>query len=112
MAYLYLGIAIVAEVAGTAALKGSAGFTKLVPSIVVVLAYAIAFFFLALTLRTIPVGIAYAVWCGVGMALVVIAGAVLFNEIPDLPTIIGVGLILTGVVIVNTMSVTTPYSGM
>jgi len=79
---------------------------------VVIVAYTIAFFFLALTLRTIPVGIAYAVWGGVGMALVVIAGAVLFNEVPDLPAIIGVGLILMGVVIVNTMSATTAYSGM
>ena len=107
MAYLYLGIAIVAEVAGTAALKGSMGF-----SVVLIVAYAIAFFFLALTLRTIPVGIAYAVWGGVGMALIVIAGAVLFSEVPDLPAIIGVGLILMGVVILNTMSATTAYSGM
>ena len=106
MGYLYLVIAIVAEVAGTSALKGSAEFTKLVPSILVVVGYAIAFFFLALTLRTIPVGIAYAVWGGAGIALIVIAGAVLFNEIPDLPAIIGVGLILAGVVIVNTMSLT------
>ena len=106
MGYLYLVIAIVAEVAGTSALKGSAEFTKLVPSIVVVVGYAIAFFFLALTLRTIPVGIAYAIWGGAGIALIVIAGAVLFNEIPDLPAIIGVALILAGVVIVNTMSLT------
>ena len=106
MGYLYLVIAIVAEVAGTAALKASAEFTKLVPSIVVVVGYAIAFFFLALTLRTIPVGIAYAIWGGAGIALIVIAGAVLFNEIPDLPAIIGVALILAGVVIVNTMSLT------
>src|SRR5262245_44252936 len=112
MAYLYLGIAIVAEVSGTAALKGSVGFTKLGPSLVVIVAYTIAFFFLALTLRTIPVGIAYAVWGGVGMALVVIAGAILFNEVPDLPTIIGVALILMGVMIVDTMSATTAYSGM
>jgi small multidrug resistance pump len=90
-------------------LKVSAGFTKPVPSIVVVVSYAIAFFFLGLTLRTIPVGIAYAVWGGAGIALIVIAGAVLFNEIPDLPAIIGVGLILVGVVIVNTMSLTTAH---
>jgi len=112
MAYLYLGIAIVAEVVGTVALKGSVGFTKLGPSMVVIVAYAIAFFFLALTLRTIPVGIAYAVWGGAGMALSVISGAVLFNDVPDIPAIIVVGLILMGVVIVNTMSATTAYSGM
>jgi small multidrug resistance pump len=109
MGYLYLAVAIVAEVAGTAALKASAEFTKLAPSIVVAVGYAIAFFFLALTFRTIPVGIAYAVWGGAGIALIVIAGAVLFNEIPDLPAIVGVGLILAGVVIVNTMSLTTAH---
>ena len=109
MGYLYLVIAVVAEVAATSALKGSAEFTKLVPSMVVVMGYATAFFFLALTLRTIPVGIAYAVWGGAGIALIVIAGAVLFNEIPDLPAIVGVGLILAGVVIVNTMSLTTAH---
>src|SRR5262249_32698181 len=110
MVYLYLGIAIVAEVAGTAALKSSVGFTK--PRMVVIVAYAIAFFFLALTLRTIPAGIAYAVWGGAGMALSVISGAVLFNDVPDIPAIIVVGLILMRVVIVNTMSATTAYSGM
>ena len=106
MAYLYLLIAILAEVAGTSALKSSAQFTKLMPSLIVAVGYAIALFFLALTLRTIPVGIAYAIWGGAGMALIVIAGAVLFNEIPDLPAVIGVTLILAGVVIVNTMSLT------
>ena len=109
MGYLYLMIAIVAEVTGTAALKASAEFTKLLPSVVVVAGYAIAFFFLALTFRTIPVGIAYAIWGGAGLALIVIVGAVLFNEIPDLPAIVGVGLILAGVVIVNTLSVTTAH---
>jgi small multidrug resistance pump len=109
MGYVYLMIAIIAEVAGTAALKASAEFTKLLPSVVVVAGYAIAFFFLALTFRTIPVGIAYAIWGGAGLALIVIVGAVLFNEIPDLPAIIGVGLIMAGVVIVNTMSLTTAH---
>ena len=94
---------------GTLALKASAEFTKLVPSMMVIVGYAIAFFFLALAFRTIPVGIAYAVWGGVGIALIVIAGAVLFNEIPDLPAIIGLGLILVGAVIVNTMSLTTVH---
>ena len=109
MGYLYLIIAIIAEVAGTAALKASAEFTKLLPSVIVLAGYAIAFFFLALTFRTIPVGIAYAIWGGAGLALIVIVGAVLFNEIPDLPAIVGVGLILAGVVIVNTLSVTTAH---
>jgi small multidrug resistance pump len=94
---------------GTLALKASAEFTKLVPSMMVIVGYAIAFFFLALAFRTILVGIAYAVWGGVGIALIVIAGAVLFSEIPDLPAIIGLGLILVGAVIVNTMSLTTVH---
>ena len=101
MGYLYLAIAIVAEVARTVALKASVEFTRLVPSVIVVVGYAIAFFFLALTFRTIPVGIAYALWGGVGIALIVIAGAVLFNEIPDTPAIIGLGLIVIGAVIVS-----------
>jgi small multidrug resistance pump len=109
MGYLYLAVAIVAEVAGTAALKASAEFTKLAPSIIVAVGYAIAFFFLALTLRTIPVGIAYAVWSGAGIALLVVAGAVIFDEIPDTAAIVGVGFILAGVVIVNTMSLTTAH---
>jgi small multidrug resistance pump len=104
MSYLYLAIAIVAEVIGTSSLKASAGFTRLVPSIIVLVGYGVAFFFLSLTLRTIPVGIAYAIWAGVGIALIVAAGAVYFQEIPDLPAIVGVALIVAGVVIVNTMS--------
>ena len=106
MSYVYLAIAIVAEVAGTAALKASEEFTRLFPTVIVVVGYAIAFFFLSLTLRTIPVGIAYAIWAGAGIALIVTAGAVLFRQIPDLPAIIGVTLIVAGVVIVNTMSQT------
>jgi small multidrug resistance pump len=106
MGYLYLAIAIVAEVTGTVALKASMEFTKLVPSIIVVAGYAIAFFFLALTFRTIPVGIAYAVWGGTGIGLIVVASAILYNEIPDLPAVIGLALIVMGAVIVNTTSLT------
>ena len=101
MSYLYLAIAIVAEVIGTCSLKASAGFTRLVPSIIVSVGYVVAFFFLSLTLRTIPVGIAYAIWAGAGIALIVAAGAVYFQEIPDLPAIVGVALIVAGVVIVQ-----------
>jgi len=109
MSYLYLAIAIVAEVAGTSALKASEEFTKLVPSIIVVVGYAIAFFFLSLTLRTIPVGIAYAIWAGAGIALIVGVGAVLFRQVPDVPAMVGVALIVAGVVVVNTMSHTTVH---
>ena len=82
MSYVYLAIAIVAEVIGTSALKASEEFTRPVPSIVVVAGYAIAFIFLSLTLRTIPVGIAYAIWAGAGIALIVAAGAILFQQHP------------------------------
>jgi small multidrug resistance pump len=109
MSYLYLAIAIVAEVIGTSSLKASAGFTRLVPSIIVLVGYGVAFFFLSLTLRTMPVGIAYAIWAGVGIALIVAAGAVYFQEVPDLPALVGVALIVVGVVIVNTMSHTTVH---
>ena len=109
MSYLYLAIAIVAEVIGTSALKASAEFTRLLPSLIVVGGYAVSFFFLSLTLRTMPVGIAYAIWAGAGIALIVAVGAVLFQQVPDLPAIVGLTLIVAGVVIVNTMSQTTVH---
>jgi small multidrug resistance pump len=109
MSYVYLAIAIVAEVIGTSALKASAEFTRLVPSLIVVGGYAVSFFFLSLTLRTMPVGIAYAIWAGAGIALIVAVGAVLFQQVPDLPAIVGLTLIVAGVVIVNTMSQTTVH---
>ena len=109
MSYVYLAIAIVAEVAGTSALKASEEFTRFIPTVIVVVGYAIAFFFLSLTLRTIPVGIAYAIWAGAGIALIVAAGAVFFRQVPDLPAIVGVTLIVAGVVIVNTMSHTSVH---
>jgi small multidrug resistance pump len=109
MSYLYLAIAIIAEVIGTSALKASAEFTRLTPSLVMVAGYAIAFFFLSLTLRTMPVGIAYAIWSGAGVALIVAVGAVAFRQVPDLPAMVGVGLIVAGVVVVNTLSHTTVH---
>ena len=109
MSYVYLAIAIVAEVIGTSALKASAEFTRLLPSLIVVGGYAVSFFFLSLTLRTMPVGIAYAIWAGAGIALIVAVGAVLFQQVPDLPAIVGLTLIVAGVVVVNTMSQTTVH---
>jgi small multidrug resistance pump len=104
MAYLYLSIAILAEVAATSALKASAEFTRLIPSLIVVIGYCLAFYFMALVLRTIPVGITYAIWCGLGIVLVAIAGAVLYKQIPDIPAIIGMALIIAGVVVINVFS--------
>jgi small multidrug resistance pump len=104
MAYLYLAIAIVSEVVGTAALKASEEFTRLVPSLIVVFGYASAFYFLTLTLRTIPVGIAYALWAGVGIVLICIASWILYKQTLDAPAIIGVGLIAAGVIVINGFS--------
>jgi small multidrug resistance pump len=104
MAYLYLSIAIIAEVAATSALKASAEFTKLIPSLIVVIGYIVAFYFMTLVLRYIPVGITYAVWAGVGIVLVVIVGAILYGQIPDIPAVIGMGLIISGVVVIHVFS--------
>ena len=106
MAYLYLTIAIVAEVIATNALKASEEFTKLVPSIVVVVGYGAAFYFLALVLKVIPVGIAYAIWAGMGIVLVAIVAAIVFKQVPDVPAIVGMVLIISGVVVINIFSQT------
>ncbi|MDJ0807904.1 MAG: SMR family transporter [Gammaproteobacteria bacterium] len=109
MGYLYLGIAIVAEVIATNALKASEEFTKLGPSIIVVIGYGAAFYFLSLVLKTIPVGIAYAIWSGVGIVLVTLVAAIMFEQIPDIPAILGMGLIVAGVVVINVFSKTTGH---
>jgi small multidrug resistance pump len=105
--WIYLGIAIVAEVIGTSALKSAEGFTQLIPSVVVVVSYAIAFYLLSLTLRSIPVGVVYAVWSGVGIVLLALIGAFFFKQKLDMPAIIGVSLILAGVLVINLFSHTT-----
>jgi small multidrug resistance pump len=93
-----------AEVIGTSALKMSEGFSKPLPSLVVVLGYSVAFYFLSLVLRTLPVGIAYAIWAGVGMILIAIVGVLVFGEKLDSPAGIGISLIVSGVVVLNLMS--------
>lgn len=108
-AYLYLAIAIVAEVAATSALKASEEFTKLVPSLVVIVGYGVAFYFMTLVLRSIPVGVTYAIWAGLGIVLVAIAGAVLYRQVPDIPAIIGMALIVAGVVVINLFSKTVSH---
>ena len=102
--WLYLSVAIVAEVIGTSFLKSSEGFTRLWPSLVVVVSYILAFYFLALTLKTLPVGVAYAVWAGAGVALIALAGYLFFGQTLDLPAILGVGLIVAGVMVINVFS--------
>ena len=104
MNWLYLAIAIVAEVIATSALKASDGFSRLAPSIVVVVGYAIAFSCLSLTLRTIPVGVAYAIWSRVGIVLIALVGYFSFNQALDAPALIGMALILAGVLVINLFS--------
>lgn len=103
-AWLFLLIAIVAEVVATSALAASQGFSRLLPSAIVVIGYAIAFYFLALTLRSIPVGIAYAVWSGIGVILISLAGLVFLGQRLDLAAILGIGLIVAGVLVIHLFS--------
>lgn len=104
MNYLFLGIAIVFEVIATSALKQTEGFTRLAPSLITVAGYALAFYFLSLPLRALPVGVVYAVWSGVGIVLITIIGWVWFRQSLDLPAMVGIGFIITGVLIVNLFS--------
>lgn len=104
MHWIYLSIAIVAEVIATTALKAAAGFTRPLPSLVVVTGYAIAFFCLSLTLRSVPIGIAYAIWSGVGIVLVSVAAWVLFGQRLDPPALLGIALIMAGVLVINLWS--------
>ena len=105
--WLFLLVAVVSEVVGTTFLKASAGFTKLVPSVAVVVGYGLSFYFLSLTLKVIPVGVAYAIWSGVGIVCISLVGRYIFGQQLDMPSIIGIALILTGVVIMQLFSVNT-----
>lgn len=107
--WIYLLIAIVAEIIGTSGLKASDGFTKLWPSLLTIVAYGTTFFFLSLTLRTIPVGIAYAIWGGVGIVLITMVGWLYFGQHLDVPAILGMSLIVSGVVILNVFSKTVSH---
>ena len=100
----YLAIAIVGEVIATSFLRASSGFTQLIPSIVVVVGYCVTFYFFSLALQTIPVGIGYAIWSGVGIILVSIIAYFAYGQSLDLPALIGIGLILAGVLVINLFS--------
>ncbi len=106
MNWVTLGFAILAEVIATSALKVSDGFTRPLPATVTAIGYAIAFYLLALTLKTIPVGIAYAVWSGAGIVAIALIGYFFFQQALDAPALIGIGLILAGVVVLNVFSKT------
>jgi small multidrug resistance pump len=109
MNWIFLSIAIVSEVVATSALKLTDGFTRLWPSVAVVLGYASAFYFLSLTLRTIPVGVAYAVWSGVGIVLVAAIGWLLYGQKLDLPGVLGLALIIAGITVLNLFSKAAPH---
>lgn len=107
--YLLLLGAIVFEVAGTSALKASEQFTRLGPSVLVIACYAAAFYLLARVLAFLPVGIAYALWAGLGIVLITLVGWAVFGQKLDLAGIVGIGLILAGVVVLNLLSETVPH---
>lgn len=102
--WLFLAVAIVSETIATSALKSSEGFSRLAPSVLVVVGYALAFYFLSLTLKVIPVGIAYAVWSGVGIVLITAVGWFMFGQKLDLSAFIGMALIIAGVIVMNVFS--------
>lgn len=104
MGWVYLAIAIVSEVIGTLALKASNGFSHSVASTVCIVAYCIAFYFLSLVVKTVPVGVAYAVWSGAGIVLITSIAALWFKQIPDLAALVGIALIIAGVVVINVFS--------
>ena len=104
MQWVYLTIAIVSEVIATSSLRAVDGFTRLAPSLIVVIGYASAFYFLSLTLRTIPLGVAYAIWSGVGVALITLIGWFVFHQSLDAAAIVGIALIVAGVIVLNLFS--------
>ncbi|WP_295231919.1 multidrug efflux SMR transporter [uncultured Chryseobacterium sp.] len=102
--YIYLLLAIICEIIATTFLKKSEGFTRLLPSAITIIGYSVAFYFLSITLRNIPVGITYAIWSGVGIVAITIIGIIAFKQIPDWPAIIGMVLIIIGVIIIHLFS--------
>lgn len=110
MHWIFLTVAIVSEVIGTSALKASEGFSRLWPSAIVIVGYTAAFYFLSLTLKTLPVGVAYAIWSGVGIVLIALIAWVLYEQALDLPAIIGMSLIVAGVIVLNLFSKAASHS--
>lgn len=102
--YAWLAIAIVAEVIATSALKASEGFTRTLPSAITSVGYAIAFYCMSQSMKTIPVGLSYAIWSGVGIVLITAIAWVMFKQRLDAPALVGMGLILAGVLVINLFS--------
>ncbi|MBB3231798.1 small multidrug resistance pump [Halomonas stenophila] len=109
MSYVYLALAIIAEVVATSSLKASQEFTRFWPSVVVVVGYGLAFYTLTLALRSLPVGIAYAFWAGLGIVLVTLIGFLVYGERPDLPAVLGLAMIVGGVVVIQAFSSVSPH---
>ena len=109
MPYLYLAIAVAFETIGTSAMQASQQFTRLWPSVLVIVGYAISFYFMALTLRYMPVGIVYALWSGLGIILIALIGYAVFGQKLDLPAIAGLGLIIAGIVVIQLFSNSTAH---
>ncbi len=107
MLYLVLVVAIVFEVLGTSAMQAAQHFTKAVPTATMIVCYAIAFFCLSYTLKSIPVGIAYAIWSGLGIVLISLVGYFVFGQKLDLAAVVGLGLIIAGVLVLNLLSKST-----
>ncbi|AHG22544.1 multidrug DMT transporter [Chania multitudinisentens RB-25] len=102
--FMYLTMAIIAEVIATTMLKASEGFTRLWPSLVVIVGYAVAFWGLSIVVKTMPLGIVYAIWSGMGIVLVSVAAVFIYQQKLDLPAILGIGLIIAGVLVINLLS--------
>ena len=107
--WIYLAIAIISEVIATSFLKSAEGFTRFWPSLMVVVGYLLAFYLLSLTLKTIPVGVAYAIWSGVGIVLIALSGWLFLGQSLDTPAVIGLTLIVAGVIVINVFSRTVAH---
>jgi small multidrug resistance pump len=109
LTYIYLILAVAAETVGTTALQASQQFTKAAPSVLVVISYAIAFYLLSLTLRTMPVGVVYAMWSGLGIVFIALIGYLVFGQRLDWPAVLGIAMILGGILVIHLFSRTAPH---
>ncbi|WP_305968647.1 MULTISPECIES: SMR family transporter [unclassified Mameliella] len=109
MPYLFLAFAVLAETIGTTALQASQQFTRVVPTAITVVAYAAAFYLLGIALKYFPVGIAYAIWSGLGIVFIAVIGLAVFGQKLDLPAILGMGMILAGILVIHLFSNTSPH---
>jgi small multidrug resistance pump len=99
MGYIYLFFAVIGEIIGTTNLKSTNNFTQIVPSIYVIVGYGVAFYFMMLAMKTIPVATTYSIWSGIGIAGVAVIGALKYKEIPDIPALLGMSLIILGIIV-------------